>query len=172
MARAGAVMRAVAAMIALLSVAGCGITFTPLLPGSVAGRARDYDYSPSVIQSGNLLQLWWCGSDDNSSDRTQISDSIQYESVNLSTGARSGPVPVLAETQYAWDSVYTCNPKVVRGAFANPLGNGKTYSYAMYYVATGFLTGANNSIGVAFSNDGLNWKKYPQPIITPETQGT
>jgi len=165
-------MRAVAATIALLGAAGCGVTFAPLPAGSVAGRALEYDYSPSVIQSGNLLQIWWCGADDNPSDRTQISDSIQYESVNLSTGERSGPVPVLAETQYAWDSVYTCNPKVVRGAFANPLGNGKTYTYAMYYVATGFLSGENNSIGVAFSNDGLNWKKYPQPVISPEIQGT
>src|SRR5580698_10403937 len=54
---------------------------------------------------------------------------------------------------------------------ANPLGNGKTYSYAMYYVATDSLQGINNSIGVAFSNDGLNWRKYPHPVISPETLG-
>jgi hypothetical protein len=169
--QAFAVIRTVVAVILLLSAVGCGVSFAPLPAGSVAGRAGRYDYSPAVIQSGNLLQLWWCGTDDNSSDRTQMSDSIQYESFNLSTGAHSGPVPVLAETQYAWDSAYTCNPKVVGGSFANPLGNGKTYSYAMYYVATASLNGENNSIGVAFSNDGLNWKKYPQPIIPPETQG-
>ena len=27
----------------------------------------------------------------------------------------------------------------------------------------------NNYIGVAFSNDGISWKKYPHPIISPET---
>ena len=30
--------------------------------------------------------------------------------------------------------------------------------------------GTNNSIGVAFSNDGISWKKYPQPVILAETQ--
>jgi hypothetical protein len=171
MAQAIALMRAVLAMAVLLSAAGCGISFAPLLAGSVAGRAGIYDYSPSVIQTGNVVQIWWCGSDDNASDRTQISDSIQYESINLTTNAHDGPVPVLGETQSAWDSAYTCNPKVIRGSFANPLGNGQTYSYAMYYVATDSIEGYNNSIGVAFSNDGINWKKYPQPIITPATLG-
>jgi hypothetical protein len=157
--------------VALAVAAGCGIHDRHLPPGSVAGRAGIYDYSPSAIQTGNVVQIWWCGSDDNPSDRTQISDSIQYQSVNLTTNSRYGPVPVLGETQYGWDSVYTCNPKVIGGSFANPLGNGKTYSYAMYYVATDSLQGINNSIGVAFSNDGLNWKKYPQPVISPETLG-
>ena len=36
-------------------------------------------------------------------------------------------------------------------------GDGKTYSYAMYYVATRRSSqGDNNSIGVAFSNDGIS----------------
>lgn len=161
-------MRAVVAMTVLLGAAGCGISFAPLPPGSVAGRARDYDYSPSAIQSGNVLQLWWCGSDDNPSDRTQISDAIEYESINLATNARYGPVPVLNESQFAWDSNYTCNPKVIRGSFVNPLGDGKSYTYAMYYVALG--SKSNNHIGVAFSNDGIAWKKYPQPIISSAAQ--
>jgi hypothetical protein len=171
MAQAIALLRAVLATVVLLSAAGCGISFAPLPAGSVAGRAGIYDYSPSVIQTGNVVQIWWCGSDDDPSDRTQISDSIQYQSINLANKSHQGPLPVLGETQYAWDSVYTCNPKVIGGSFANPLGNGKTYSYAMYYVATDSLQGINNSIGVAFSNDGINWKKYPKPIISPETLG-
>ena len=101
-----------------------------------------------------------------------MSDAIEYESINLTNNSRSVPVPVLGETQYAWDSVYTCNPKVIGGSFANPLGDGKTYSYALYYVGTDSLQGQNNSIGVAFSNDGSHWKKYPKPIISPESEGT
>jgi hypothetical protein len=77
-------------------------------------------------------------------------------------------VPVLGETQYAWDGSFVCNPKVVRGSFANPLGDGKTYTYAMYYVGVGSVS--NNSIGVAFSNDGIGWTKYPQPIISSAAQ--
>jgi hypothetical protein len=171
MAQAFALMRAVVVMTVLLGAAGCGISFAPLPPGSFVGRAGIYDYAPTVIQTGNVVQIWWCGSDDNASDRTQISDSIQYESINLVTKSRTGPVPVLGETQYAWDGAYTCNPKVIGGSFANPLGDGQTYSYAMYYVATSSDQGLNNSIGVAFSHDGMNWKKYPKPIITPETVG-
>jgi hypothetical protein len=169
MAEVHATMRAVLAVALLMGAAGCGISFSPLPPGSVAGRAGIYDYSPSVIQTGNQVQIWWCGSDDNANDRSQISDSIQYQSMNLTNKSRQGPMPVLGETQYAWDGVYTCNPKVIGGTFVNPLGNGKTYSYAMYYVATASLLGQDNSIGVAFSNDGRHWSKYPKPIISPET---
>jgi hypothetical protein len=153
-----------------LGLAGCGVSFAPLPAGSLVGRAGIYDYSPSVIESGNFEQIWWCGSAYNPTDTTQFSDTIEYESIDLTTHARYGPVPVLAETQGGWDSVYTCNPKVVGGSFANPLGDGKSFKYAMYYVATGSLIGTDNSIGVAFSNDGISWKKYPRPIISPKTQ--
>ena len=71
------------------------------------------------------------------------------------------------ETLGAWDSTYTCNPKVIMGSFANPLGDGENFTYAMYYVALGWS--GNNAIGVAFSRDGLSWKKYPHPVISAET---
>jgi hypothetical protein len=150
-------------------IAGCGVHFAPLPLGSSVGRAWVYDYSPSVIQSGNLQQFWWCGAGYNPSENTQYSDTIQYESINTTTGERYGPLPVLGETQGSWDWVFTCNPKVVRGNFTNPLGDGENFTYAMYYVATGQLQGNDNCIGVAFSNDGISWKKYPHPVILPET---
>ncbi len=171
MAQANAVARTVLVISVALVATGCGVHFEHLPAGSVVGRAGIYDYSPSVIQAGNVLQVWWCGADDNTSDRTQISDTIQYESFNLSNNQHSLPVPVLGESQNSWDSAFLCNPKVVRGSFVNPLGNGQTYAYAMYYVATGSSQGINNSIGVAFSNDGIAWKKYPQPVVSSAAQG-
>ena len=153
-----------------LGTAGCGVSLVPLPLGAIAGRAENYDYSPTVIKSGNTVQIWWCGSAYNPTDGTQFSDTIEYESIDLSTHARYGPVTVLAETQGAWDSAYTCNPKVIGGSFVNPLGDGKSFTYAMYYVALGTTPGTNNFIGVAFSNDGMSWKKYPRPIIGAETQ--
>ena len=152
----------------LLATAGCGVHFEHLPAGSVVGRDSFYDYSPTAIRTGNLVKIWWCGGDSNPYDVTQFSDTIQYESIDLTTNKHDGPVAVLGESQFKWDSVYTCNPKVVQGKFVNPLGNGKTYVYALYYVGLG-PTG-NNSIGVAFSNDGIAWKKYPQPIINAQTQ--
>jgi hypothetical protein len=153
-----------------LGVAGCGTHFAHLPPGSLAGRDETYDYSPSVIQSGNIQQVWWCGGAYNPNHTAQWSDTIQYESIDLTTHVHQGPVAVLGETPGAWDSVYTCNPKVVEGSFVNPLSNGESYTYAMYYVGLGSSPGTNNYIGVAFSHDGISWKKYPHPIISPESQ--
>jgi hypothetical protein len=134
-------------------------------PGMV-GRLGLYDYSPSVIQIAEQRQFWWCGYAANPNKPSQLSDSIQYESVDMtSSKTKVGPVTVLGETPGTWDSVYLCNPKVIGGIFVNPLGDGQTWAYAMYYVATADGSGAANSIGVAFSNDGIGWKKYPQPVI-------
>ena len=151
-----------------LGIAGCGFRLASLPPGSIAGRAGNYDYSPTVIQSGNLQQIWWCGGAYNPTNSTQYSDTIQYESIDLSTQVRYGPVAVLGETQGAWDSVFTCNPKVVGGSFANPLGDGESFSYALYYVGLG-PTG-NNSIGVAFSKDGTPGRNILSPSFPRKRQ--
>ena len=81
---------------------------------------------------------------------------------------------VLAETPGAWDSAFTCNPKVIGGVFENPLGDGQTYTYAMYYVATAEISGVNNSIGVAFSNDGIALEEISaagHPVNDPNAYG-
>jgi hypothetical protein len=148
---------------------GCSDIFTNKPPGAFLGRTGLDDYSPSAIQIGNLQQFWWCGQGRNPIT-SQDTDSIQYATFNTSTNAESEPVVVLAETPGTWDSAFTCNPKVIGGVFNNPLGDGDTYSYAMYYVATSSPIGVANNIGVAFSNDGINWKKYPQPVILTPTQ--
>jgi hypothetical protein len=77
----------------------------------------------------------------------------------------------MAETPGSWDSAFTCNPKVVEGTFVDPLGDGVTYTYALYYVGTAQANGTDNSIGVAFSNDGVSWHKYPTPVITHTSTG-
>src|ERR1700675_2656931 len=142
---------------------GCS---SPSLPKGAIGNPGQYNYSPSVIETGSVRQLWWCSLGVNPLDNAQNSDAIYYESVNQTTLESNGPILVLAETPGAWDSAFTCNPKVINGVFENPLGNGQNYTYAMYYVGTAG-NGANNSIGVAFSKDGIHWEKYPQPVISP-----
>jgi hypothetical protein len=132
----------------------------------VVGNQGVYNYSPSVIQNGDVQQFWWCGEGQNPQNPSQTSDTIQYESINLNTRATVGPISVLGETPGGWDSVYTCNAQVVEGVFTNPLGNGTNYTYAMYYAGTAQGNGTLNSIGVAFSNDGITWTKYPNPVIS------
>ena len=148
-----------------LSLAGCGDPGPSLLTpeGALVGRGGYWNYSPSVMQEGDVQKVWWCGAGVNPTDHKQFSDTILYESVNTVTHATYGPVVALAETKDRWDSAFTCNPRVIRGTFVNPLGDGQTYSYEMFYV--GSNSPFANSIGAAFSNDGIQWTKYPDPVI-------
>jgi hypothetical protein len=148
---------------------GCGIDVSGPPAGAFLGRAGTYNYSPTAIQVGNRQQFWWCGAAQNPDFPSQTSDTIQYVEIDLSTHHMSAPVTVLAETPGSWDSVFTCNPKAIRGSFTNPLGDGQNYSYALYYVGTASRLGIINNIGVAFSNDGVHWKKYPHPVISATT---
>jgi hypothetical protein len=159
----------------LIFLLGCSaIPFTMgcsrSLPRGAVGNLGLYNYSPSVIQTGDTRQIWWCSQGVNPSNSSQNTDAIYFESINMSTHESYGPVQVLSETPDAWDSAFTCNPKVIGGVFEGPLGDGQTYSFAMYYVATAQGDGTNNRIGVAFSNDGIIWKKYPRPVIQSTSQ--
>lgn len=154
----------------MLFALGCGGASIKGVPaGAIVGRPDIYDYSPSVIYSGNIAKVWWCGYAANPDKASQTSDTIQYSTIDLVTGKVSDPQTVMGETPHSWDSAYTCNPQVIGGNFANPLGDGQTYSYAMYYVGTALESGMANCIGVAFSNDGIHWKKYPRPVIATAT---
>jgi hypothetical protein len=135
------------------------------VPKGAVGNIGRYNYSPSIIQTGNTLQIWWCSQGVNPLDSSQNTDAIYFSSANVTTLIFSKPILVLSETPGTWDSAYTCNPKIIGGVFDNPVGDGRTYSLAMYYVATAEVSGENNSIGVAFSNDGVHWQKYPEPVI-------
>lgn len=161
--------------LSVLPIAGCG-DFVPSLAtpqGAIVGRGGYWNYSPSVIQEGDVQKIWWCGAGVNPTDQSQFSDTILYETFNTVTNATSSPVVVLAETAGSWDSAFTCNPRVIEGTFVNPLGDGKTYTYEMFYVGSASVYA--NSIGAAFSNDGMQWNKYPEPVIyssSPTDYGT
>src|SRR5215471_12464474 len=151
---------------AVLAATGCS---SRSLPKGAIGNLGQYNYSPSIIETGNTRQVWWCSPGVNPTDTSQNTDAIYYQSIDMTTLKSSGPIPVMAETRNAWDSAFTCNPRVIGGFFENPLGDGNSYQYAMYYVATQSIGGNANSIGVAFSNNGVDWKKYPRPVIPTTT---
>ena len=153
-----------------IGLVGCNANSLATPPGAIVGRGGGlYNYSPSVIQDGDLQKLWWCGTAQNPTDHEQTSDAILYESINDVTHAVDGPYVVLAETKGSWDFAFTCNPRVIGGTFVNPLGDGQTYKYEMFYVGT--TSGVNNNIGAAFSNDGMAWKKYPDPVVLSAATG-
>jgi hypothetical protein len=68
---------------------------TAQLGAGMIGRVGKYDYSPSVIQSGDVRRFWWCGFAVNPTRHSQETDAILYESVNLTTGETEGPLTVL-----------------------------------------------------------------------------
>jgi len=166
------VKRAVAVLSAAVTLAAVGTTAqaSTTVGGNVVGSAGYYDYSPTVIQSqaAQTQDFWWCG--DSSAHHN---DTIMHQQYSFAGGVHV-TVPehgVLDETAGSWDSVYTCNPDVVEGTFVNPLGNGITYTYAMYYVGTNTGGGTDNSIGVAFGTGPDYWVKYPQPVIPTTSSG-
>ena len=99
----------------LLVLSGCGSDPGGAPRGAVVGRGGTYNYSPSVIQSGNVQQFWWCSTGDNPNDHSQQTDNIFYESIDTTTQGKSRPVAVLAEGKATWDAAFTCNPHVIRG---------------------------------------------------------
>ncbi|MFB3916008.1 MAG: hypothetical protein ACE14M_04725 [Terriglobales bacterium] len=129
-----------------------------------------YNYAPSIIANGNLRDVWWCGL--GSTPGRLMTDVIYHSALNIITGTWSPIQQVLWPSPSGWDSRYTCDPSVIKGSFQNP-DNGQTYSFALYYTATDAASGVNNRIGVAFSNDGINWTKYSgNPVIHPQVEPT
>lgn len=165
--RRAALTAAAALLAALLPPAPAGASTS--VGGGVVGTTGYYDYAPSVIQSGQVQDFWWCGDLPG-----HTTDTILHEQYNF-TGGVHVTIPehaVLTEgATGAWDDALICNPDVVEGSFPNVLGDGVTYTYALYYVGYGNAHTADNQIGVAFSTDGEHWVKYSQPVITSPYSG-
>jgi hypothetical protein len=124
-----------------------------------------YNYGPAIIQEGGVRQLWWCGNG-NIPGTTFQTDVIYYRTMDTSNSSMSPISMVFWPQPGQWDGQFTCDPSVVRGQFN---ADGQSYSYALYYTGTDIPTG-NNRIGVAFSNDGINWHRYSQnPLVMPQT---
>lgn len=125
----------------------------------------NYDYAPSMIDEGNVQKFWWCGSG-TTVGYSGGTDVIYYRSYTDSTQQWSLIYQVLSPTVGSWEfngGAGTCNPTVIKGSFSP--GNGHTYTYALYYTAQNDNFG---KIGVAFSNDGVNFVKYASnPIVYP-----
>ena len=127
-----------------------------------------WDYSPSWMVDQfdyNKEKMWWC-SESNGTDVIRYSEKSQQ-------GVWSTPKIVFAHTANApsWEGVFVCDPSVVRGAFSvrlTPNGPLQNFSYAMYYTTNDPVTNnnpSNNRVGVAFSNDGVNWQRYYNYVI-------
>ena len=132
--------------------------FDPAPPGGVTripGKAGNYNYSPAVMDEGNVVKAWWC-----SASAAQATDQIWYQEYDKATKKYSKLQPVLdpGGTPGDWDTFGVCHPSVIKGSWPGGPG-GQNFTYAMYYTSTGEDAGGgtNNSTGVIFSTDGIKW---------------
>ena len=136
----------------------------------VLDRPNAWDYAPSVLTFNNdpmKAHILWCTT---SNTNNRESDSIYYAVFDMqSKKLVKEPVRVFVpSTPPAWDSYQTCDPSVISGQFSY---KGAVYNYAMYYTGTDDI-GAKGRVGVAFSNDLVNWVRYPNPVISPDSFST
>lgn len=150
---------------ALLLLAAVSPARASVVPGGpLAGLDGYYDYSatgPVRDTAADTETYWWCGDMPGHTVDTILEQQYKVSTWTLTVPERTalgeGPAG-------AWDDRFVCNPSnAIRGTFANPLGDGVTYTWALYYVGYSNTTGINQ-IGVAFSLDALTWHRYPQPV--------
>jgi len=122
-----------------------------------------YDYAPSILWDGNQWVMYNCGQESPSVSRDAIFRSTSSDGVNWST-----PQVVLRVNEddpFAWDSGHVCDPSTLKGVNING------YSWAMWYTAISCQyypdpVCTSNNIGLALSNNGINWIKYSgNPVI-------
>lgn len=116
-----------------------------------------YNYAPSLIVEGGTTDIWWCG---------QGKTDVIFHRTYSAQGGFSPAQVVLQPRPGSWNRQYVCDPSVIKGSFRNPV-DGQPYAYAMYYSGADNLPGNNNHTGLAFSNDGVTWVDYPEPVIAP-----
>ena len=124
-----------------------GTQTIPTEPGS-------YNYSPAVIDEGDVIKVWWC-----SAVPEAATDNIwyqEYDKRNKTASNRRSVLPVGKTGD--WDTFGVCHPSVIRGSWPGAPGGG-VFTYAMYYTSTNVAQGggSNNSTGVVFSTDGITW---------------
>lgn len=113
-----------------------------------------YDYGPSILRDGSTWVMYHCG----------LNSSTNSDGIFRSTSADgviwSAPTPVLTKgSPGQWDAGHVCDPSVLRTNIAG-------YSWAMWYTGAPTIDGGDDSIGLALSNDGINWvKSGSNPVI-------
>ena len=111
-------------------------------------KPNGYNYAPSVISENGTTDVWWCGQG--------ATDVIYHRSYSA---AGFSPISQVLYPRQNWNNKYTCDPSVTKGNFVNPQ-DGQHYQYIMYYSGADNLPGNNNQLGLAYSNDKLNWVDY------------
>lgn len=127
-----------------------------------------FAYAPASISEYPYDYHFYCGNTGNNEIKDHIYVRRYYW--NGASWVLQNDQVAIAPSAGRWDSVHVCDPAVVKGAFNM---DGITYAYALFYTGTQdpYQNGTQNSVGVAFSNDLMNWVKHPTPLIKMQAAG-
>jgi predicted GH43/DUF377 family glycosyl hydrolase len=125
------------------------------------GNPGDWDSSlvalGSVLWNGTMFLMWYGGSN----PTTYLSGAIGLAmSTNGTNWVKYSGNPVLTPSPTGYDSKYVAGPYVI---MLNP-------TYSMWYTGrnvSGQTPGPSNKIMYATSVDGINWIKWPNPVLSP-----
>ena len=132
--------------------------------GVILDRGNRWDGYPAHLYDNGRHKIWWC------SQANGWVDAIYYseKAGSLGPGGWSTPQQVLHQSQVPWAGVHVCDPSVIRSSFSE---GGASYSYALYFTSLSSASGGQNEIGVAFSNNGINWTPHDTPVVSPDPSG-
>lgn len=152
-------IRLLVALIMLAAFSGAA-SAQVVYDGVILDRSTKWDGYPAHLFVNGMHHIWWCSQGPGSKDVIYHSK----KSSSLGPGGWSTPQQVLDHTQVSWANGHICDPSVAYGSFNY---NGTNYSYVLFFTAQVPSSGGNNSIGVAYSNNGINWVAHTSPVIVP-----
>ncbi len=134
----------------------------PVLPRSK--EVTEWDYftaaDPSVIKDGDTLKIWYTGAGPTSTD-TVTRLRIGYAwSIDGITWNKHPQNPVLESSPATWDSIGLETVTVLKDETALP-----PERYKMWYAGSDDPIYGLYKIGYAYSPDGVNWTKHPDPVL-------
>lgn len=132
-----------------------------LFDGAILDRANAWDAYPSILYEDGYFRMWWC-----STSPTTGGDGIFLAQKAESLGAGGWEIvgEVINHLSSPLATNHTCDPSVVRGSFEF---NSTQFPYALYYTYDQ-ASGVDNSVAVAFSQDGVTWNHHTSPVLTPD----
>ncbi len=126
----------------------------PIIKAGTSGWNSGMVQAPTVIIFKDTLRMWYIGSTSYGFDGIiHIGYAWSLDGINWQQYSEN---PVFSPQQGEWDYPHIVNPFVI--------ADGDTLR--MLY-GGGNVTQPGMRIGYATSVDGINWNRYPQPIIEP-----
>ena len=135
-------------------------TDNPIIKPGTSGWNKGMVYSPTVIMFKDTLRMWYMGSTAYGFDGTI---HIGYAwSLDGITWHQYSENPVFSPQQGEWDYPHISCPRVIAD------GDTLRMWYGGGYITLGDAQHRDvMRIGYATSVDGINWNRYPGPVIEP-----